>query len=160
MKAQPATALNLMPSTWQSNRTNPAFFPHNSLIIGLPSMAGSFFSTAATWNDFLNDDDTQITLDDAIEVMEENNILRTNFGLETFSVGWQKNDLQWSLHHALKADAFLDYPKTLPQIIWQGNESFIGQTVNISHDLQAFSYHEIALGLGKKLIHTSMLVLK
>lgn len=150
-QAQPSTALNLMPLTWQSNRTNPAFLMDHSLVLGLPSFAGSFFSTEATLNDFLNDDYTQITLDDAIEVMKENNILRTNFSLETFSVGWQKGDLQWSLHHALKADAFLDYPKTLPQIIWQGNEPFIGQTVDISHDLQAFSYHEIGLGLGKKI---------
>ena len=149
--AQVETSLQLMPEVWQSNRINPALLPSNGLTIGLPSVAGTFYSNQATLNDLLNEDNTQITLDRAIAVLEADNVLNTNLNVETFSVGFWKGRFHWSLHHSLKADAFFNYPKTLPQIIWQGNEPFIGQTADISHDFQVFSYNEIGIGVGTKI---------
>ncbi|MDX1942977.1 MAG: DUF5723 family protein, partial [Saprospiraceae bacterium] len=72
--------------------------------------------------------------------------IRENLELETLSLGIRFGKTFLSIGHSVKFNAFLDYPKTLPQLIWQGNAQFLGQNVDFSSDLQLFGYNEFYLG--------------
>lgn len=148
LQAQQESSLNFQHNLWQANRLNPAFLPDAKLAIGLPSLSNQLNLDNNGIGDWLAEDSRRITLDQALVNLEAENTLRNTFELETISVGTYFNDWHISVHHALKLDAFIDFPKTLAQVIGNGNAQFIGETVNMSHNYQAFSYSEFGLGIG------------
>jgi len=152
--AQQEMNLHLMRGLWQANRTNPAILPSNKITIGLPNIYNRLYITGATYDDLVTEDESgesTLTVDVAIAELEADNDIRESLQLETLSFGIQLGDFHASIYHALKFDAYINYPQTLPQLIWQGNAQFIGQEVDISHDLQISGYNEIGLGLGYQL---------
>ncbi len=152
--AQQELNLHLMRGLWQANRTNPAILPTNKLTIGLPNIYNRLYITGATYDDLVSEDENgepTLTVDVAIAELEADNDIRESLQLETLSFGIQLGDFHASIYHALKFDAYINYPQTLPQLIWQGNAQFIGQEIDISHDLQISGYNEIGLGLGYQL---------
>jgi len=152
--AQQEMTLHLMRELWQANRTNPAILPANKITIGLPNIYNRLHITGATYDDLVGENangESTLTVDLAIAELEDDNDLRESLQLETLSLGLRLGNWHASVYHALKFDAYLNYPKTLPQLIWQGNAQFIGQDVAIDHDVQIFGYNEIGLGLGVEL---------
>jgi len=150
-QAQQEINLNLRRSIWQANRTNPAFLPDHKVTIGLPSAHNNLYLMNSNLESLIDRENNLITLGNAIGQLEESNLFREYLDVETLSGGVYLGKLHLSLHHAFKFNGFSKFPKELAQIIHQGNAQFIGQTVDISHDLSAFSYSEFGLGLGIKL---------
>lgn len=148
MQAQHESSLNFQQNLWQANRLNPAFLPDAKLVIGLPSLSNQLNLDNNGIGDWVSENGPRITLDRALNNLEAENTLRNAFELETVSVGAYFNDWHISVHHALKLDAVIDFPKTLAQVIGSGNAQFIGETVDLSHNYQAFSYSEFGLGIG------------
>jgi hypothetical protein len=87
-----------------------------------------------------------LDIDNAIAELEDDNRIRENLEVETISLAIRLGDVMLSAGHSTKFNAFLNYPKTLPQLIWQGNAQFIGQNVDFGSDLQLFGYNEFFLG--------------
>ncbi len=138
---------------WQANRTNPAFIPEHKFVIGLPGIYNNLHVENITYNDLIIERDGQniIDVDRGIALLDRDNLLRENLDLETLSLGFRTGNFQLSLGHMLRYNAFADYPKTLPQLIWQGNAQFVGQNVAFGPDLQLNAYHEYSLGLAYQL---------
>ncbi|MCB9289119.1 MAG: hypothetical protein H6560_17550 [Lewinellaceae bacterium] len=149
--AQEDLATHFMRHTWQSSRTNPAFFPDYQAVIGLPGVYNTLYVTNVTYGDLIakgeNGKDV-LNINQAIEQLGENNILRNNLDIETLSLGMRFGKAALSLGHTLRFNAFMNYPKTMPQLIWQGNAQFIGQEVEFGPDVDLFGYQEFALGLA------------
>ncbi|MEK7254743.1 MAG: DUF5723 family protein, partial [Bacteroidota bacterium] len=80
------------------------------------------------------------------------NVVRGDLEFETLSAAVRFKGLTLSLGHSLKYHAFFDFPETLPQLVWQGNAQFIGDTVNLANELQINGYHELALGAAYKFL--------
>lgn len=135
---------------WQANRNNPAFVPDHKFVIGLPSVYNNLLIENITYNDLIVKRDGQniVDIDRGIASLERDNLLRESIDLETISLGFRTGKFQVSLGHALHYNAFVNYLKTLPQLIWQGNAQFIGQNVAFGPDLQINSYHEYSVGLA------------
>lgn len=151
-QAQQEINLNLRRSIWQSNRTNPAFLPDHELVIGLPSAYNNLYLMNSNLESLIDRENNTITLGNIVDELEEDNHFREYLEVETLSGGFYLGDkLHLSLHHAFKFNGTSNFPKELVQIVHQGNAQFIGQTVDISHDISAFSYSEFGLGLGLKL---------
>ncbi|NRB47891.1 MAG: hypothetical protein HRU41_09490 [Saprospiraceae bacterium] len=138
---------------WQANRTNPAFIPEHKIVMGLPGIYNNLHVENITYNDLIIQRDGQniIDVDQGITLLDRENLLRENLDLETISLGFRTGNLQISLGHMLRYNAFANYPKTLPQLIWQGNAQFVGQNVAFGPDLQLNAYHEYSLGLAYQL---------
>lgn len=135
---------------WQANRTNPAFMPEHKLVIGLPGIYNNLFVENITYNDLIVERDGQniVDVDQGIASLDRDNLLRENLDLETISLGFKRGNFLISLGHTLRYNAYANYPKTLPQLIWQGNAQFIGQNVAFGPDLQLNASHEYGLGLA------------
>ncbi len=137
---------------WQSNRLNPSYMPENGLTIGLPSVYNGLAISNIALSDILQENDageTIISLANAINKLEDSNTIRNNFNLETLSFDFRlKNDMHLSLHHAMRFNAFLDYPKSLTELLWQGNAAYIGENVEFAPAFDVIGYHEFGLGLA------------
>lgn len=146
--AQQELGTQLMRGVWQASKTNPALLPEGRFVIGLPGIYNNLNVTNITYNDlFIKENgENVLDIDNAILQLETNNQIRENLELETLSLGVRVGKTFLSLGHTVRFNAFLNYPKTLPQLIWQGNAQFLGQTVDFSSDMQVFGYNEFYLG--------------
>ena len=153
--AQEDLSTHFLRHTWQANRTNPAFFPEHKFIIGLPGVYNSLRATNITYGDLATRNENGekvLDIDNAIGKLGPDNIIRENLDIETISLGLRLGKLSLSLGHMLRYNAFLNYPKTLPQLIWQGNAQFVGQEVSFGPDVDLYGYQEYALGLAGEIL--------
>lgn len=149
--AQEDLATHFMRHTWQASRTNPAFFPDYKFVAGLPGVYNTLLVTNVTYGDLIatNLEGQQVlNIDQAIDKLGADNVLRNNLDIETISLGFRLGKAALSLGHMLRFNAFMNYPKTMPQLIWQGNAQFIGQEVDFGPDVDLYGYQEFALGLA------------
>lgn len=146
--AQQELGTHLLRDVWQVNRTNPAIFPDKNIIVGLPGIYNNLNIENITYNDlFISENGvTKLDIDNAILKLEADNQIRENLEIETVSLALRFGNVWLSVGHNIKFNAFIDYPKTFPQLIWQGNAQFIGQNVDFSTNLQLFGYNEFAFG--------------
>ncbi len=141
----------IMRGVWQSNRLNPALFPEHKVAIGLPGAYTNLLITGLKYNQLVSTDANGrrvLDVDKGIAQLDAQNLIRENTDIETLALGLRLGKLSLSAAHTVRFNAFLNYPKTLPQLIWQGNAQFIGQEVQFAPDLQLFGYSELALGLA------------
>jgi len=153
--AQQDLSAHLMRQTWQSNRSNPALLPDARFIVSLPGLHNDFFIENVTYGDLIRQNaegKDVLDVDHAISLLETNNLIRENLDIETLGLGIRFGKIALMGGHALRFQAHLDYPKTLPQLVWQGNAQFIGQTVSFGPDIQLRGYHEWSLGAAAELL--------
>lgn len=157
--AQQELATHLLRDVWQVNKTNPAIFPDHKLIIGLPGVYNNLNANNLTYNDLFTQENgkTVLDIDNAILKLEADNQIRENLEVETVSLAFKLGKLWLSAGHSIKFNAFMDYPKTLPQLIWQGNAQFLGQNVDFSTNMQFFGYNEFAFGAAFPLTENIMI---
>ncbi len=158
-QAQQELGTHFMQGYWQSTNTNPSFMPNSRIVIGLPGVYNNLLVTNVTFSDILVEDENgnnRIDVKNAISQLGDNNFIREDLDIETVSVGWQLGNLMLSIGHKLRFNSFINYPKAFPQLVWEGNAQFVGQTVEFSPDIQASAYHEIALGGAYRLGNISI----
>ncbi len=146
--------LHFMRNVWNSSHTNPAIVQQQKFIVILPSLYNNFQFTGATYADLLSTNEageTVISANAFINKLEDENYIQEHFDAEAFGLAFTLGNFSFSVSHALRFNAYLSFPKALPQLIWQGNAQFIGQTVDIGHDLHLFGYNEFALGTAYKI---------
>ncbi len=149
LQAQSELGTHLMRGMWQANRTNPALLPSHVITIGAGGAYTNLQIANLTYNDIITemtDGTNVIDIDKAIELMGDNNFVRESFDIETISLGLAFGRLNIFAGHTLRFNAYFNYPKTLPQLVWQGNAQFVGQEVNFAPDVQLFAYNEFSVG--------------
>ncbi len=152
-KAQQEMGLHSMTNVWNSNTTNPAFMPDYKFVVGLPSVRDNLYLTGPTFGDFIVEQDGKnfIDFNQAIAQMEEENLIRNDFSIQTLSFAFRIKNLMLSLGHSGKAFTYAKYNRALPQVVYQGNAQFVGETVDLSNEFVLNSYNEFALGAAYKI---------
>lgn len=138
-----------MSDVWQANKTNPAFFPEDrQIIVSLPGIQNTLYFSGATYGDAFREENGEdvFDVDNLIANLEDRNVVRENLELETVGFAIALGKLRLSLAHSTRFQAYFNFPKTLPQLIWKGNAQFIGETIDLNNDLQLYSYNQFALG--------------
>ncbi|MEM9259130.1 MAG: DUF5723 family protein [Bacteroidota bacterium] len=140
----------LLSDTWQATFSNPALYgqANSALTVGLPGVYNDLVAENVTYNELLLNENGRRVLDlgRLPGLLEERNVLRNDFSLETIGVGLKGDQLSLGLYHRVRVFGEVDYPKTLVQLAVEGNAQFIGQTVEIAPLGEATSFHEIGLG--------------
>ncbi|GJM35135.1 MAG: hypothetical protein DHS20C18_41360 [Saprospiraceae bacterium] len=147
--AQQELGTHFMQDYWQSTYTNPGLMPNGRIIIGLPGLYNNLLVTNVTFDDILTKDengDRRINVSNAIPKLGPDNYVREDLDIETVSLGLRLGKVMLTIGHKLRFNTFVNYPKTFPQLVWEGNAQFVGQNVEFGPDIQASAYHEIALG--------------
>lgn len=147
--AQQEMGLSTM-NIWQSSKTNPAYISDHKFTIGLPNIHLNYYNTGGSFNqfvvDYLNEENT-IKVGEAInDLSDEGNILRGVSEIETLSVGYRLGkNIQLGFSHSQKTDVFMDFPKTMAKLFFEGNGQYVGETVQLDNDIQLIAYNEFAL---------------
>ncbi|MEO1518816.1 MAG: DUF5723 family protein [Bacteroidota bacterium] len=146
--------LHFMTDIFQANKTNPAFMTEQRIVYTLPGFAFNFHHTASSYNDLIRTDangQNILDLDGVIGKLKNHNIVRLGFDMELANTTFGTKIWRGSVTHALRSRVFAAYPKSLVDLGWNGNESFIGRSVNIAPEFQAMAYSELGLGFAMKL---------
>ena len=146
--AQHELGLHFMRQVWHSGLTNPAIVQPEAVSISVLGLRNNLSFDGPTYNQIVSTENGQtvIDVDKFVDKLNPQNHLRDDLELNTIAVALKFGSLHLSLAHALRYQAFFKYPKELPQVVWQGNAQFIGQTVELGNELQFFGYHELAAG--------------
>ena len=158
LSAQQELSLHFLRNTWQSSKTNPAYMTDHKLHIGLPNLYFNVAHTGPSYNDVVvesTNGENVLDISTVLRNLSDNNQLFTNFEVETASVSFGIKNIRFSINHALKFNAYLDYPKDLVEFAWNGNSQFIDETIKIGPDFQAFAYNEFGLGAAMKFLNVS-----
>lgn len=136
----------LLDGTWQSTFSNPALMSRlpGKVTIGLPGVYNDLYVENITYGELLVESGGRTFLDanQGINLLGDRNEIRDHFDFETIGFAIRGNKFSFGFAHRIRYDAQLDYPKTLAQVIWQGNAQFIGQTVDIAPVVNVLGYHE------------------
>ncbi|MCC7244968.1 MAG: hypothetical protein IT269_04785, partial [Saprospiraceae bacterium] len=157
LAAQQELMMYSLPDLWHSSSLNPAFFPEGKKIaIGLPGLGLDLaHSGDITYQDIFSKDGdkTKVDFSNALSKLDQENNFFAEQRIETFSFGLKIKKLYLSLGHANRLSGSIQYPKTLPELIWNGNAQYIGQTLNIAPQATIFNWNEwyagVAADLGK-----------
>ena len=140
----------LLSDSWQATFSNPALYGQakGRFTVGLPGISNDLYAENLTYNELLLNENGRRVLDlnRLPGLLGERNELRDDFSVETIGVGMRGDRFSLGLYHRLRAAGQADYPKTLAQLVIEGNAQFIGQTVEFAPLVFGTSYHEIGLG--------------
>lgn len=161
LAAQQELMLLQSPKLWHSNSLNPAMVPsgEKSIFIGLPAFSlDAAHSGDISYNDLLKRSDgaTVIDLSQAISDLDEQNQANFDIRTETLNFGIRIGDYTVQGGHAFRLNGILDYPKTLAELIWNGNAPYIGETVEFAPALHYADWNEWSVGVSKKFTHFSV----
>ncbi len=150
--AQHELGLNFMRGVWQSNKTNPAIVQPQSFTLSVIGLHNNLSFDGPTYNQIVTHQNGQavIDVDRFINYLHPQNLIRDDLEISTLELAFRIKGLTLSVGHAMKYNAFFKYPKVLPQMVWQGNAQFIGQTVELGNEVQLTGYHELGLGAAYK----------
>ncbi len=156
LSAQQELMLYQLPELWHANSVNPANFPADKrFAIGLPSFVlDARHSGDITYDDIFHRENGKNILDlgAAVDKLDPENTVNYNQRLETVSLGWRLGG-GWAIQagHALRLNAHIVYPKTLAEVLWNGNAPYLGQTLEIAPAADYSKWHELSAGLSKQI---------
>ena len=157
--AQQELGLQLLPRAMQRQQINPAFMNEKKISFSLPSFnvnaAHSGFALADLIRPIPGSDSLEIAVPYVLAKMKDQNHARLNGQVDIFNFSLRLLNLQLSLSASSRFDAYVNYPKALPSLIWNGNAHYLDQDLELGPDFQFSAWQEIALGgafsLGNKL---------
>ncbi|MEM6763352.1 MAG: DUF5723 family protein [Bacteroidota bacterium] len=152
--SQQELGLYFMPGAVQSQRYNPAFLQEEKVNLSLASIGMGVAHTGFSFGDIIfpvpGSTETQLNVESALRVMDEQNHFRFQTSVDVLNLSVRLRGLQIGFGYQAKADALLQYPKTLAQLAWGGNTQFVGNEINIAPSFQIQGYHEFSLSAGWK----------
>ena len=154
LSAQQELMLQTLPDLWHATSINPALFPENKRIaIGLPAYSlDASHSGNVTYNDLLRKDGDQTVFDfnGVIDQLETENTLYFDQRIETVSFGIRLPG-NWSLQagHANRLTGLAVYPKSLAEVLWNGNGPYIGEKADFGFQARVFDWNEWSVGLAR-----------
>lgn len=144
-----------MDGSWQSTFSNPALLHRldGKITIGLPGLYNNFSVDNFTYNDVVSEVNGNNVFDanKAIAAFGDRNRLKNRLDVETIGFGWRSSKLALGVSHKSSFNAVIDFPKTLAQLIWQGNAQFVGQTVDFAPYFQLNNINEFSLSAAYKI---------
>lgn len=149
--AQADFSAQLLRGSMQAYSTNPAMFPKGKFQLSLPGLYGAIQVDNLTYNDLFRKNaqgQSILDIDTAIEGLGASNVIRSQVDFETLQVAARLGRVVLGAGHRIVNHIYFDFPRTLPQLIWQGNAQFIGETIDFAPDLDIHSYHELSLSAG------------
>ncbi|MEZ4920483.1 MAG: DUF5723 family protein [Saprospiraceae bacterium] len=151
--AQQEMWLNQSTELWHANSTNPAFFPaEKNSVVGLPSFGlDGAHSGDVTYNDMIrkDGDKTYIDFSQLIDRLDPQNEAYYSHRFETVSFGFQlPMGLRLFAGHALRLNTDVAYPKSLPELLWNGNGPYVGQTLDIAPSAVVYDFNDLSAGLS------------
>lgn len=143
---------------YQRSYFNPALNNKNNLV--LASGLGLDFNTNGPSIENVTIENPAggliISAGDALSEMNATNDIFGYVSVNTIDASINTPFVRISMGHAWKGQAWLEYTRDLAEFVTNGNGPFVGETMNLSPQLDYINYNEIYLGLQKSFGPLSM----
>lgn len=154
--AQQELYLYQSPDIFQSTALNPAFTHTKKLAIGLPGLlVDAYHSGDIRYSDVFATENGHRVIDfgSLINKLDPENEVNYRQSIETFRVGFNLPTAGIAIFagHSIHIAGMGTYPKSLAQILWQGNAQFIDSTVQIGPGANLSVWNELSAGASKKM---------
>jgi Family of unknown function (DUF5723) len=156
LSAQEELMLHSLSDVWHSTSTNPAFFPEDKkFILGLPGIGlDAAHSGDITYRDIFvkSGDKTIIDFSNVINRLDFTNEAYFDQRNEIVNLGLRlPGKIMLQAGYANRLSGTITYPKALPELLWNGNGPYVGQTLEIGLKTDVSDWNEWSVGLAKKL---------
>ncbi len=137
-----------MDKLYQSSYLNPAYIPHNRVVVSLPSFYNNLSINGPAYSDIFQNDggSTVLNVTSLLANLEPSNYFREDMEIQTLGLCLSVGPLGVQVYHKTRFNAFIEYPETLPSLIWEGNAQYLGETVDVGTSLFLHSRSEFGLG--------------
>jgi hypothetical protein len=145
----------------QSNQLNPAFQPECKVYVGFPALNSIYFNysnSSFAYKDVITDgtgirtDSLVVNVNRFHDALKTTNYISQQFELTLFALGIRAKNYYFTLDVIGKEDFRFNFDKEMITFLKDGNSNYKGKTSNWGGlGLNANAYHEIALGVSKKI---------
>ncbi|BAX79996.1 DUF5723 family protein [Labilibaculum antarcticum] len=153
--------LYLMQNVPQSNQLNPAIQPECKVFVGFPALSSiylNYSNSSFGYNDIITDgtgirkDSLVVNINSFHDALQTTNFVSQQFELTLFALGIRAKDYFFTLDVIEKEDSRFSFDQEMVTFLKDGNYPFRGRTANWGGlGLDASYYHEVALGVSKKI---------
>ncbi|MFA9371485.1 MAG: DUF5723 family protein [Labilibaculum antarcticum] len=153
--------LYLMQNVPQSNQLNPAIQPDCKVFVGFPALSSiylNYSNSSFGYNDIITDgtgirkDSLVVNINSFHDALQTTNFVSQQFELTLFALGIRAKDYFFTLDVIEKEDSRFSFDQEMVTFLKDGNYPFRGRTANWGGlGLDASYYHEVALGVSKKI---------
>ncbi|WP_421921210.1 DUF5723 family protein [Marinifilum sp.] len=153
--------LYLMKNVPQSNQLNPAIQPECKVFVGFPALSSIYFNysnSSFAYDDVITDgtgirsDSLVVNVNRFHDALKTTNFVSQQFELTLLAVGVRAKDYYFTLDVIEKEDSRFSFDKEMISFLKDGNYDYRGRTANWGGlGVDANAYHEIALGVSKKI---------
>lgn len=153
--------LYFMQNVPQSNQLNPAIQPECKVFVGFPALSSiyvNYSNSAFAYDDIIKNgtgirkDSLVVDVNSFHDALKTTNFVSQQFELTLFALGIRAKDYYFTLDVIEKQDARFSFDKEMISFLKNGNYDYRGKTANWGGlGLDANYYHEIALGVSKKI---------
>ncbi|MCB0664453.1 MAG: hypothetical protein KDC80_01465 [Saprospiraceae bacterium] len=118
----------------QADLYNPARFQNRGWNIGLPALAYNFYHTGPGYRKIIDQSTGQpvLRLSNLRDGLKDENFLYTDFRFQTFKLKYGTKQWSFGLDHEIIFHSSIEYPGDLIRLYLDGNQQFIGQTIDIA----------------------------
>lgn len=135
LRSQPELSLLGMGKIMQSDLYNPARFNQDGWHFALPSFNYNFYHTGPGYRTLIDRDHPDgpvLKISSLRESLKEENFLHSDFRLQTFKLKYGNRSWTFGLDHEILFHSSITYPGDLIRLYLDGNQQFIGQTIDIA----------------------------
>ncbi len=135
----------------ESDRYNPSIsMEEEGWFLGLPSVAYNAFHTGPGYRELIEEKESGpiLQIKNLVDQLAGENELITDGRFQTFKIKRRMKNWTFGLEHEIVFHAQVLYPDELVRLYVEGNQPWIGQTVDIAPEATIFSYNNFALPLA------------
>ena len=130
---------------------NPSWAQLDSgITIGVASLGYQQYHSGASYRDLISNGDQGaiLDLDKLAPKLRAINHLQSTLSLQTVKAVLRKNNISVGFSHELVLQADMSYPSGLVELYNQGNQPFIGETIDLGPSGEFMSYNAYAVQVG------------
>jgi len=153
--------LYLMQNVPQSNQLNPAIQPECKVFVGFPALSSiylNYSNSSFGYNDVITDgtgirkDSLVVDINSFHDALQTSNFVSQQFELTLFALGIRAKNYFFTLDVIEKEDSRFSFDQEMVTFLKDGNYPYRGRTSNWGGlGIDASYYHEVALGVSKKI---------
>ncbi len=149
--AQSELTLPTLDHLIESDRYNPALSDHSDgFYFGFPSGVYEAFHTGPGYRDLIDEQNGVpiLNINRLAEDLVGDNQLVSAFRLQTFKLMLCTGNWVFGLEHEIVYEGQITYPDELVQLYVNGNQPWIGQSVDIGPNTRIYSYNNYAIPIA------------
>jgi len=145
-------SLNFMPDVWNSNYTNPGFFPRQNFVFSLPSVHASVNTLGLNRANVFRYDGTEdvyyLNYAELLDKLDSDVTLKSSAVVDALAIGFKAKKWFFSFNINTCIDGHTTAPQDFFRAVWEGTANYTDTPLNIGPSFNMMSYQKFGLGVN------------